>query len=98
MTVLSLQENPNRLSHLDEVLAVLHSNFLTKSSLIFINVHLRKGLMNIEMEQMPEVPQYRSQFPSYRSWDHRKVYTNLEYDRKSRLYLEMFTLCKKKEY
>ena len=66
---------------------------MTKSSSIFLNVHLKRT--EIEFEFMPEIPNYLQKYQVYTPWTHKEIYSNLEYDRKSTLYVEKSTLCKK---
>ena len=68
--------------------------YMTKSSLIFYNVHLKNS--NVKFEYAPEIENFAQKYPIYRAWDSRVVAQSLEYDRKSTLYVEKFTLRKYK--
>ena len=65
---------------------------MTKSSSIFLNVHLKRA--KIEFEFMPEIPNYIQKYKVYATWTSKEISGHLEYDRKSTLYIEKSTLCK----
>ena len=65
---------------------------MTKSSIIFYNVHIKNS--SIQFQFTPEVENYRERFRIYTPWTYHEVNGHLEYDRKSTLYTEIFTLRK----
>ena len=71
----------------------LKAKYMTASSIIYRNVHITKS--HIEFEFMPEVPNYEERYQLRTPWRHlEKINGVLEYDRRTTVYLEKFTLRK----
>ena len=67
---------------------ILYPMHVTESSILFQN-HIKR--VKIEFQFMPEI---HATTPFYLSWNTLVKLKHLEYDRKSELHFEKFTLCK----
>ena len=65
--------------------------YMTKSSIIFLNQHLKNSV--IKINYLPEVPNYVKKYKVYTEWEYTESSEFLEYDRESTMYVEKYTLC-----